>query len=137
MVKNPPVNAGEQRFDPLSGKIPNVSEQPSPGTAATEPGLQSPGAAVREAPCPDPLLCNWRVTHTRHIKRQTLCNSAQSCLTLGDPVDCSPPGSSVHGILQARRLEWVAMPFSRGSSRPRDRTQVSCVSCTGRWILYG
>ena len=42
----------------------------------------------------------------------------QSCLTLCEPVDCSPPGSSVHGILQARILEWVAMPSSRGSSHP-------------------
>ena len=45
---------------------------------------------------------------------------AQSCPTLWDPVDCSPPGSSAHGILQARILEWVAISFSRGSSRPRD-----------------
>ena len=45
--------------------------------------------------------------------------------TLCDPIDCSPPGSSVHGILQARILEWVAMPSSRGSSQPRNRTQVS------------
>ena len=44
---------------------------------------------------------------------------AQPCLTLPDPKDCSPPGSSVHGILQARMLEWVTMPSSRGSSRPR------------------
>ena len=43
-----------------------------------------------------------------------------------DPIDCSPPGSSVHGILQARIQEWVTMPFSRGSSQPRDWTQVSC-----------
>ena len=43
-------------------------------------------------------------------------------------MDCSPPGSSVPGILQARILEWVAIPFSRGSSRPRDRTQVSCIA---------
>ena len=43
------------------------------------------------------------------------------------PVDCSPPGSSVHGILQARTLEWVTIPFSRGFSRPRDRTWVSCI----------
>ena len=50
---------------------------------------------------------------------------AQSCLTLCDPMDCSPPGSSIQGILQARILEWVAISFSRGSSRPRDRTQVS------------
>ena len=50
---------------------------------------------------------------------------AQSCPTLCYPVDCSPPGSSVPGILQASILEWVAISFSRGSSRPRDRTQVS------------
>ena len=50
---------------------------------------------------------------------------AQSCPTLCDPVDCSPPGSSVHGILQARILEWVTISFSRGSSRPRDWTRVS------------
>ena len=43
---------------------------------------------------------------------------AQSCLTLCDPKDCNPPGSSVHGLSQARVLEWVAMPFSRGSSQP-------------------
>ena len=45
---------------------------------------------------------------------------AQLCLTLCNPMDCSPPGSSVHGILQARVLEWAAISFSRGSSRPRD-----------------
>ena len=56
------------------------------------------------------------------------CIVIQSCLTLCDPMDCSPPGSSVHGILQVRILEWVAMPFSRGPSRPRDRTQVSCIA---------
>ena len=43
-----------------------------------------------------------------------------------DPMDCSPPGSSVHGISQARILEWVVISFSRGSSRPRDQTWVSC-----------
>ena len=53
--------------------------------------------------------------------------SAQSCLTLCNPVDCSPPGSSVHGIPQARILEWVAIPFSRGSSPPRDGTHISCL----------
>ena len=51
----------------------------------------------------------------------------QSCPTLYDPMDCSLPGSSVHGILQARVLEWVAVSFSRGSSQPRDRTRVSCI----------
>ena len=50
-----------------------------------------------------------------------------------DPMDCSLPGSSIHGILQARILEWVAISFSRRSSPPRDRT---CISCIGRLILY-
>ena len=50
---------------------------------------------------------------------------AQSCLTLCDPMDCSLPGFSIHGIFQARVLEWVAVSFSRGSSWPRDRTRVS------------
>ena len=59
--------------------------------------------------------------------------AAQSCLTLCDPMDCSPPGSSVLGILQARILKWVAIPFSRGFSWCRDWTWVSC---TGRQILY-
>ena len=53
---------------------------------------------------------------------------SQSCLTLCDPTDCSPPGSSVCGILQARILEWVAIPFSRGSFWCRDRIQVSCIA---------
>ena len=55
------------------------------------------------------------------------------CLAPCDLMDCGPPGSSVHGLLQARILEWVAIPFSRGSSRPRDRTRVFCI---GRWVLY-
>ena len=50
---------------------------------------------------------------------------AQLCPTLSDPIDCSLPGSSVHGIFQARVLEWIAISFSRRSSQPRDRTQVS------------
>ena len=60
----------------------------------------------------------------------------QSCPTFCDPVDCSPQGSSVHGILQTRMLEWVAVPSSRGSSPPRDWTHVSYVSCIGRQVLY-
>ena len=68
-----------------------------------------------------------------------LCVCAQSlypCLTLADPMDYSLPGSSVHGILQARILECVAIPSSRRSSLPRDRTLVSCVSYPGRRVLY-
>ena len=61
--------------------------------------------------------------------------SHQSCLTLCDP-DCSPPGPSVHGILQARILECVSMPSSRGSSPPTDWTCISLVSGIDRRVLY-
>ena len=57
-----------------------------------------------------------------------MSESHSSHVWLSDSMDCSLPGSSVHGILQARILEWVAIPFSRGSSQPRDRTQVSCIA---------
>ena len=60
----------------------------------------------------------------------------QSCLTLYDPMDYSSPGSSVHGILQVRLLEWVAIPFSRGSSLPRDWTWVSCIIAGRFWYYY-
>ena len=62
--------------------------------------------------------------------------SLQLCPTLYDSMNYSPPGSSVHGILQARILEWVAMPTSRGSSQSRDQSYATYVSCIGRWILY-
>ena len=58
-------------------------------------------------------------------------NSLQLC----DPKDCGPPGSSVHGILQARTLEWLAMPSCRGSSQPRDRTRISHVSSLAGWFF--
>ena len=65
------------------------------------------------------------------------CMHAQLCLTLCSPIDCNLPGSSVHGILQARILEWVAIPSSRGSSQPRDQTHVSCVSCiSGKFFTH-
>ena len=70
---------------------------------------------------------------------QLVCMCAkllQSCLTLWDPMDCSPPASYAHGILQARKLEWVTMPSCSGSSQTRDRTCVSYVSCTSRQVLY-
>ena len=66
----------------------------------------------------------------------TVCVCAQLCLTLCNPMDCSPPGSSVHGFLHAGIGKWVAVPFSRGSSWPGDWTHVSCVSCIGRWVLF-
>ena len=65
-----------------------------------------------------------------------VCVGTQSCLTLCGPRDSRQPGSSVHGIFQARILQWVGISFCRGSSWPRDKTPVSCISCIGRQILY-
>ena len=76
---------------------------------------------------------------SRCLRSVCVCKLSRfSCVqpTLCDPTDCSPPGSSDCGILQARILESVAMPSSRGSSQPRDWTPVSYVSCIGRWVLY-
>ena len=77
-------------------------------------------------------------TWTLHIfafcaKIQSVFLVTKLCLTLCDPMDCSLPGSSVHGIFQARILEWLAISFSRGSSWPRDRTHISCI--TGRFFI--
>ena len=69
--------------------------------------------------------------HSMHV-----CVCVLWCPTLCDPMDWRPPGFPVYGIFQARILKWVSMPFSRGSSWPRDRTHISCVSCIGRQILY-
>ena len=63
----------------------------------------------------------------------SMCVHPQSCPALCDPMDRSPLGSSVQGILQARILEWVAISYSRASSQPRDQIRTSCI---GRWILY-
>ena len=62
-----------------------------------------------------------------------VCSVTQLCPALCDSMDCSPLGSCVHGIFQARILEWVAISFSRGSSQPRVQTHMSYI---GRWILY-
>ena len=64
------------------------------------------------------------------------CLVTKSCLTLCHPMNCSPPGFSVHGTSQARILEWVAISFSKESTRHRKRTQASCVACIGRRVLY-
>ena len=71
-------------------------------------------------------LCLWK----------SLCACAQVHLTLGNPMDCSLSGSSVHGISQARILEWVAISSSRESSWSRHWTHISRISCIGRRILY-
>ena len=72
------------------------------------------------------LKTTWVENRSTCIHAKLLCNI----------MDCSPPGSSVRGILQARILEWVAIPFSRRSSWPRDPTSISYAFCIGRRVLY-
>ena len=85
--------------------------------------------------------CRW-LFHTElsgkasQIMCVHVCSVTQSCLILCDSMDHSPPGSSVPEILQARILEWVAMPHSRESSQPWDQTHISYISCVGRQVLY-
>ena len=76
------------------------------------------------------LKISVRVMYTTRQKTSTFTMRPQSCPTLHDPMDCSPPSFSVHGIFQARILEWVAISKSKGSSWHRDW---SCVSCVSNW----
>ena len=79
---------------------------------------------------PQPLLLTWPPS-VFSPGTPACISSTVSCSVESDslrPPGCSPPGSSVHGILQARTLEWTAIPFTRGSSRPRNQTQVSCIA---------
>ena len=87
------------------------------------PSSQNAKISIRKYSQPSvlPRFCIHRFNQCWRRRREV----AQSCPTLCGPIDCSPPESSVHGIFQARVLEWVAISFSRGSSRPRDQTQVS------------
>ena len=80
-------------------------------------------------------LCFHMPAFSKRVRLDTegpVCLLSCFCPTLCDPMDCCPPGSPVHGILQTRMLEWVAMPPSRGSYQLRDWTHV-LVSCIGRW----
>ena len=77
-----------------------------------------------------PKIHSIIVTHSKsHCSYFNWAQSLHSCPALCDPLDCSPPGSSVHGIVQARTLEWGAMPSSRVSSWPRDRIWASTIFC--------
>ena len=100
--------------------------------------MDSETSARAPLPVPAPLQGTSALNKCYSVYVLYVCCAKllQLCQTLCDPMDCSPPGSPVHGILQARILEWVTMPSSRGSSQPRDQILVSYVSCIGRWVLY-
>ena len=72
----------------------------------------------------------------QHYSEGMHAKSLKLCPSLCDPMECGPPGSSVHEILQAKILEWVAMPSFRGSAWPRNGTTISYLSCTGSRALY-
>ena len=94
---------------------------------APTPSLPPPSNATSgysPGSVPDRVPLVWALKHGKKKEREV----AQLCLTFCDPMDCSLPGSSIHGIFQARVLEWVAIVFSRESSQPKDRTQVSRVA---------
>ena len=97
----------------LPSRSPGGPPLPPPHSPTGPPELRA-GTPHPPAPCPVPLGADWPWVLSERVK------VAQSCPTLDDPMDCSPPGSSVHRILQARIQEWVALPFSRGSSQPRS-----------------
>ena len=107
------LSLGFPRKEYCSGlPFPSPGDLPDPGTDLGSPALA--GGFFNTEP-----------------QGKSLCTGvykvAQSCTNLCDTMHHSLPGSSVHRILQARTLEWVAFPFSRGSSQPRDQTQVSCI----------
>ena len=93
--------------------FPSVRQEPSPGPWKGCPSLQQNG---------------WSLTSSQFFEEAELCQVIQSCLTLSDPMDCSLPGSSVCGILQAIILEWVAISSSRGFAQCRDQTRVSHIA---------
>ena len=110
---------------PSRGQAPGRSE-----AVATPSAKPRPGSALGHAPLrprPPPQAPGVAEKSPRKVKVLV----SQSCPILSDSMDCSPPGSSVHGILQARILEWEVIPFSRGSSRPGIGT-----TCIGRWVLH-
>ena len=88
------------------------------------------------------VTCCGLFSHTKfifspwHLISSYACSVTQLCPTLCDPMDCSPPCSSVQGISQVRKLKWVAISYSRRPSQPKDQTTVSYISCIGRWALY-
>ena len=108
-----PLSMGFPRQESWNGlSFPSPGDLPNTGIEPTSPALAG-GFFTTEPPGKPSatIVC--------------VCEVTQSCLTLCNPMDCSPPGSSVRGILQARIVEWVDISFSRESSQLRDQTQVS------------
>ena len=138
----PPHGLQPARLPPVSRQeywsgqpFPSLEDLPDPGIKSQSPALQ---ADSLPADLPGEKILPARESNMLKGSKTGLCLTSkeqqkiqrgkcgmkvlvsQSCLTLCDPMNCSPPGSSVHRISQARILDWVAIPFSRGYSQPRD-----------------
>ena len=94
--------------------------------------LHEKGKAISLGSLSDPLEIGLSFEHTCVCVCVCVCTHTQSCPTLCNPMDCSLPGSSAHGIFQARIMEQVAISYCRGSFQPRDQTHISCISCIYR-----
>ena len=114
-----PLFMGFSRQGYWSGlPCPPPGDLPNRGTELGSPPLQAD--SLPSEPPGKPIHIYVCVYIHTYIHIYICCSVTKLCLTLCDPMDCNLPGSSVHGILQARLLEWVVMPSSRGSSQPRD-----------------
>ena len=120
---------------PCPSPTPGVHSDSHPLSQWCQPAISSsvipffscPQSLPSSEPFPMSQLFAWGGQSTSYLFYY-IVKVAQSCPILCDPMDCSLPGSSVHGILQTRILEWVVIPFSRRSSQPRDQTHVSCIA---------
>ena len=123
------LQCGRPEFDPWVGKISWRREWQNTSVFLLENSMDRGAwkALVHEVSKSQTRLRNFHF-HFRSWKERKERKVAQSCPTLCNPMDCSLPGFSAHGISYARILEWVAIPFSRRSSQPRDLTRVSCIA---------
>ena len=144
-----PPSMGFSRQEYWSGlPFPSPGDLPDPGIEPRSPAFQADALTSEPPGKPLRILCKHQEISTYPALREHLlllwrglvfsgslpCGTCccvlvpQSCLTICDPMDCSLPGSSVHGIFQARILEWVAIPFSRASSQSKNGTWVFCIA---------
>ena len=115
---------------------PSPGDLPNPGIEPRSPALQVDSLPAELGGNPKGHYNQQACSHCACVRACMHAHArAQSCLTLCKPIDCSPSSSYIYGISQARILEWVAIPFSRGSAWPRNRSHISCVSCIGRQVL--
>ena len=125
-----------QRIMKNAASIPPASNHVGPSEPSEVLGLilrilwpRAPSSCAEPRACPPvPSGLFWPCVQS--------CSVTQLCLPFCEPIACSSPGSSVHGIFQVRILDWIAITYSRGSSLPRDQTCISCISCIDRQFLY-